>query len=157
MAKFIMDNGIDNYIRSLDSLMEGSEKGLKYAVYFGADVIANAVREEINSIPVGRKSEGDQINANQRRGLLDGLGISKMRNDDGVVNVRLGFEGYNSIRTEKYPTGQPNAMIARSIVAGTSFRNRNDFVMRAFKRSKAKAEAAMVKALNEYIERKVPK
>ena len=35
-----------------------------------------------------------------KQGLLDGLGITPMRNDDGVWNVKIGFDGYNDMPTQ---------------------------------------------------------
>lgn len=154
MAKFAVGDGIDNYIKQLEKLHNGSEPGLKYAVYFGAEKIADAVRNEIEALPTGRANNG-QIMPSQKRGLLEGLGISKMQNEDGFVNVRIGFDGYSKVKTKRFPKGQPNALIARSIISGTSFRRKNNFIQRAVSRSRKDAEEAMRKALDSYVQEKI--
>lgn len=158
MAKFMVGSGIDNYIDFLDNI-SNPVPGIKYAVHKGAKIVTDEVRAEIEALPTygrnGFDPEGRRISSVQKAGLLDGLGISKFQNDDGVVNVKVGFDGYNRTRTEKYPNGQPNAMIARSIVSGTSFRAKNDFIGRAVRKTKASAEKAMADALNEYYQNKM--
>ena len=45
--------------------------------------------------------------------------------------MKLGFDGYNKVKTRKYPQGQPNAMIARAVESGSSVRKKNPFIRRA--------------------------
>nr|DAH74332.1 MAG TPA: hypothetical protein [Caudoviricetes sp.] len=148
--------GIDNYIKQLNKLQQSTKDGvIGKAVYAGADVVANSVRSAIQSLPEGR--EGDSslgiVTPAQKRGLLDGFGISRMRDDDGFVNVKLGFDGYNSVETKKYPNGQPNALIARAVNSGTSFRKKTRFLDKAVNASKKAAEAAMDAACSREIEK----
>ena len=95
----------------------------------------------------------DTMTLPQKEGLLDGFGISRMKDDDGFVNVKLGFAGYNATRTDKYPQGQPNALIARAVNSGTTFRKKTRFVDKAVSASKKSAEAAMDAACNREIEK----
>ena len=69
------------------------------------------------------------------------------------VNVKIGFAGYNATRTDKYPQGQPNALIARAVNSGTTFRKKTRFVDKAVSASKKSAEAAMDAACNREIEK----
>lgn len=62
-----------------------------------------------------------------------------MRDDDGYYNVKIGFDGYNSIRTKRWPKGQPNAMVARSVIRGTSFMAANNFMASAVRKARARA------------------
>lgn len=160
MAKFTVGSGIGQYISSLEDI-SNPIPGIKIAVYKGAKIIADAVRAEIESLPTygrgGWDPEGRKISSAQKAGLLNGLGISNMKIDSGIVNVKLGFDGYNKTVTKNYPLGQPNAMIARSIVSGTSFRAKNDFIGRAVRKTKANAEKAMADAINEYYQNKMGK
>ena len=153
--------GLDEFASKISSMTERSEGVFKRGVYQGMSVIVKAVAAEIDKLPVAEEHGTPEkkirtINAKQKKGLKEGLGIAKIRNDGGVVNTRTGFEGYNGIRTEKYPNGQPNAMIARSVVSGTSFRSKNDFIRRAMSASKAEAIRAageeMEKAIKEKME-----
>lgn len=148
--------GIDTYIKQLDKLQAATKDGvIGKTVYAGADVVANSVRSAIQSLPEGK--EGDAglgaVTPAQKRGLLEGFGISKMRDDNGFVNVKLGFDGYNSVKTKKYPKGQPNALIARAVNSGTSFRKKTRFVDKAVTSSKKTAEAAMDAACSREIEK----
>lgn len=158
MARFEF-SGIDNYISQLNKLQQSSKDGVVgKTVYAGAEVVADSVRRAIQALPVGdgRARDGglvDTVTLPQKAGLLDGFGISRMKDDDGFVNVKLGFDGYNSTRTEKYPRGQPNALIARSVNSGTTFRRKTKFVDKAVNSAKKAAETAMDAACSREIEK----
>jgi hypothetical protein len=89
----------------------------------------------------------------QRAGLKESMGIAGFRNDDGYLNVKIGFDGYNSHTTKTYPKGQPNVMIARALERGTSFSPATPFVNKAVNRVRAQAEAKMQKTLDEEIKK----
>lgn len=158
MARFEF-SGIDNYISQLSKLQQSTKDGVVgKTVYAGAEVVADSVRRAIQALPVGDgRAQGgglvDTVTLPQKAGLLDGFGISRMKDDDGFVNVKLGFDGYNSTRTEKYPRGQPNALIARSVNSGTTFRKKTKFVDKAVNSAKKAAEAAMDAACSREIEK----
>lgn len=158
MARFEF-SGIDNYISQLNKLQQSTKDGVVgKTVYAGAAVVADSVRRAIQALPVGDgRAQGgglvDTVTLPQKVGLLDGFGISRMKDDDGFVNVKLGFDGYNSTRTEKYPRGQPNALIARSVNSGTTFRKKTKFVDKAVNSAKKAAEAAMDAACSREIEK----
>ena len=148
--------GIDTYIKQLNKLQQSTKDGvIGKAVYAGADVVANSVRSAIQSLPEGR--EGDSslgiVTPAQKRGLLDGFGISRMRDDDGFVNVKLGFDGYNSVKTKKYPNGQPNALIARAVNSGTSFRKKTKFMDKTVNSKKKATEAKMAEVCDREIKK----
>ena len=158
MARFEF-SGIDNYIKQLNKLQQSTKDGVVgKTVYAGAAVVADSVRRAIQALPVGDgRAQGgglvDTVTLPQKAGLLDGFGISRMKDDDGFVNVKLGFDGYNSTRTEKYPRGQPNALIARSVNSGTTFRKKTKFVDKAVNSAKKAAETAMDAACSREIEK----
>lgn len=151
--------GIDNYIKQLNKLQQSTKDGVVgKTVYAGAEVVADSVRRAIQALPVGdgRARDGglvDTVTLPQKAGLLDGFGISRLKDDDGFVNVKLGFDGYNSTKTEKYPNGQPNVLIARSVNSGTTFRKKTKFVDKAVNSAKKAAEAAMDAACSREIEK----
>lgn len=158
MAKYEIGHGIDEYIARLGNLQRKAPHICGQAVYEGAKVVADAVRKETSGLPIADsysyKRSGEKLNgvsARQKAGLLQGLGIAKMRNDGGYYNVAVGFHGYNSQTTEKYANGQPNAMIARSVNSGTYFRQKNPFFDRAIRSSKGAAESAMARKADELI------
>lgn len=151
--------GIDNYIKQLDKLQQSTKDGVVgKTVYAGAAVVADSVRRAIQALLVGdgRARDGglvDTVTLPQKAGLLDGFGVSRMKDDNGFVNVKLGFDGYNSTRTEKYPRGQPNALIARAVNSGTTFRKKTKFVDKAVNSAKKAAESAMDAACSREIEK----
>lgn len=148
--------GIDTYIKQLDKLYAVTKDAvIGKTVYAGAAVVANRLRAATKALPEGRENETifGAVTSAQKRGLLEGLGISRMRDDDGFVNVKLGFDGYNSVKTKKYPNGQPNALIARAVNSGNSFRKKTKFVDKAVRASKKDAEAAMDAACSREIEK----
>ena len=148
MAKMTFQ-GLDAYAHQISSLIEKSEGMIKRAVYDGAAVVLDAVVAEIEALPVieNRYRSTDipmsGVTETQKKGLLEGVGLAKMQNQDGFINTKLGFSGYNAAKSKKYPNGQPNALIARAVNSGSSVRVKNPFINRAVKAAKARAEAAM--------------
>ena len=145
--------GIDKYFERLDELGKHSIGLCKRALYDGAAVLADAVRSEVQALPVtDRNTEPQQVLGYERDGLLAGLGIAKMKDDGGVVSTRVDFDGYNRLKSKTYPNGHPNSMIARAINSGTSKRPKNPFMNRATRAARAKAEAAMAARMDADIE-----
>ena len=159
MAKFTFEFvGLEDYLKKLDTLGVKSTGFIKRAVYDGAAVVGRAMRSQIESLPVnnGRYVPGNGkiigVSERQKQGLLNGLGFTKMSTEGGVVYTKLGFDGYNSEKTKKYPNGQPNALIANAVNSGTSKRPKNKFVNRAVKASKNESVTAMSKRFDFDIE-----
>lgn len=157
MAKWKNSPELDKYVSMLQKLTDSREY-IADAIYDGAGIVADAVRAQINELPVAQKFARDgeklsTITSVQKKGLQDGFGISPMRDDGGYYNVKLGFAGYNGQKTDEYPHGVPNSIIARSVVSGTYFRQKNDFIGRAVRGTKTKAQKAMEKKLDEAIKK----
>lgn len=156
MAKFSF-KGMAEYELKLSKLKTGSKDIAAKAVYAGAAIMADEIKANIKALPVQKGVEGDEdskinsVTPVQKEGLLESFGISSLRDDNGYWNVKLGFDGYNRTKTDKYPKGQPNAMIARSVESGTSFRKRNPFVSRAIKAKEAAVVAEMGRVMDEEI------
>ena len=102
--------------------------------------------DSISFIPGG-------VTAPQKAGLIDGMGISPMQDDGGYLNVKIGFDGYNATKTEKYPQGQPNQLVARGVESGTSWKQKKPFIRPAINASKSRAEAEMARILDQEIEK----
>lgn len=161
MAKFTY-KGLEEYEKKLSKLAEvETVKSICGAtVYAGAKVMADAIKESIEALPVvdhrTRGTEEKKINgvtSAQKQGLLDGFGISPMQYDDGYYNVKLGFDGYNSVKTKKYPSGQPNSLIARAVNSGASFREKTRFIDKAVSRAKKPTEQAMKETMEDQFEK----
>lgn len=152
--------GLDKYSKQITALYNHSEEHIKKAAFQGAKEVADTVRAELAAVPyisdaaaieAARKKEPSGISYTQKQGLLDSLGLAKMENLGGNINTKIGFEGYNDVKTKKFPNGQPNAMIARSLDSGSTATLRNAFMRRATSKSRKKAEKAMEKTLDEEI------
>lgn len=156
----IKATGMDELVAKLERLtsLSNSREFIGKAIYDGAAVVKTALLMQTNALPVAQKyaKPGEKINtitSVQKAGLISGFGIARMRKDGGAYNVKIGFDGYNGQKTKKWPNGQPNAMIARSVVSGTSFRAKNDFIGRAARSSRAAAEKAMEAKIREQIDK----
>lgn len=158
MAKMTVGKGLDQYLAQLGNLEDRADGLAGRAIYEGAKIVADKVRANIESLPVqegpvkGKRRDPYQ---DEKDGLLAGLGIAKKKVNDGFINVKIGMDGYNSRVTEKYPKGHPNAMIARSINAGTTFMNRHPFINSAVNSSKAAAEEKMKEIIEEGINKEM--
>ena len=127
--------GVEQYERQLEQIGRQAPRILGRALYDGAGILADAVQEEIQGL--------DRLDPRQREGLQKGLGIAQFWERNGVLTTKIGFEGYNSKKTKRWPNGQPNAMIARSLIRGTSWQRANRFTQRAAKRARQRCVEAM--------------
>lgn len=116
--------------RSLDGIVGRS-------IYPGAKIMGDAIKAATAGIPVddtlfrfsaqyGRLRRG--ITSRQKKALIDSMGIAEIKKNWFGYNVKIGWDGYNDIVTERWKDGQPNAMIARSLNSGTSFLQKYPFV-----------------------------
>lgn len=154
MATFVFE-GINEYATKLGKISDKAEGMIKRAVYDGAGVVLQAAIAEISALPVIEnrynvtKLPMRGVTETQKRGLLEGIGLAKMVNENGFINTKLGFDGYNGVRSQKYPNGQPNALIANTVNSGSSVRVKIPFINRTVKAAKAAAEAAMAARFDE--------
>lgn len=159
MAKWKFD-GVDDYVAQLEKLEDFSHEIIGKSVWNGAKYVADRVKEAIDTIPVDDRRyvwSGDRrgISQEQKDGLIDGFGIASMRNDNGFLNVKLGFDGYNSVRSKKFPNGQANLMVARMVESGTSFMPKLGTISKAVSSAKKQCEEEMRKALDEAINNEI--
>ena len=133
MAKFQF-RGIEEYTESLERIGgQNAAKVLKYAVYPGASVIADAIRAAAERY----KDTGE---------LLSSISIARMRNDNGYVNTKITFAGYDQ-------KGVPNALKAAALESGTSRGQKaTHFISKATKGATDRAISEMSKALDEKLE-----
>jgi HK97 gp10 family phage protein len=155
MGKSFEFVGFDEYLAKLNELQANTTSLVKRAVYDGAAFVANEVRASIEALPSTDRNppKGESLGVldYEKEGLLEGLGLSGMKNDDGFIYTHVGFEGYNRLKSKKYPKGHPNSMIARSIESGSSVRAKHPFMRKALQNAKAKAINAMAARLDEDI------
>lgn len=143
---------LKEYELRLSKLSKKTREIAGKAIYAGAGIITDAIRKNIEAIPsqddkagliAYNKKTTAPLTDTAKKGLLDGLGITPLEEDNGIYNVKIGFDGYNDLKTKKYPKGQPNVMIARSLESGSSIAEKRPFVRPAINKSRKKAEQAM--------------
>lgn len=158
MAKITFP-GLNDYELMISKLSKGVDDIAGKAIYAGAGIVADAIKENIKALPIVRGYGTTEnplpggVTAPQKAGLIDGLGISPMQSDAGYLNVKIGFDGYNATKTEKYPQGQPNQLVARGVESGTSWKKKSPFIRPAINASKQRAEDEMARILDEEIEK----
>lgn len=156
MARFKVSPNLKKYNQKIYALGYKSTEFIMEAVKLGANPVADAIRANLNAIPTddSYKKKGEVragLREIQKKGLQHSLGIAPIRNDNGFINVKVGFDGYNSMETLKYPGGQPNAMIARSIESGTSIMQAHPFVAPAVSKTRKQAEKIMEQSIDKSI------
>lgn len=151
--------GMEDVERMLSALGDQAEEAAEKMLYEGAGVMADAIKAGIQSLPVvegwGTPSKPlpGGVSAYQKEGLLRGFGIAGFRKSLGDVNTRLGFDGYNGLKTKKFPQGQPNALIARAAESGTSWKRKSPFFRTAVNRARSPATEKMKQVFDEEMKR----
>ena len=165
MAKMKIQ-GITEYETKLNALGRKGTQIIKRGVYEGADIVADAVTEAINGIPTQdgyhghpkRAKKGEKLtglSTSEKADLIKGLGLSEMSNEAGYINTKLGFAGYGSYYTKKYPKGVPNVLLMRSVEKGTYFRKKDPVVRRTVNRVRPLAEKAMADEVEKEIKKEI--
>ena len=148
MAKWNFE-GNDKYIEQLRKLEADSDDIIKRAVYEGAGLVADAVKAAARDLRTDDEyhKEGDMQmgpRSEQKEGLIDGFGISKMKDEDGYINVKLGFSGTND-------RGEKNTTVARQVEGGTSWMVKQPFIRQASNATKNACEQKMAQVFDEEI------
>ena len=109
----------------------------KRAVREASDIVADRVRSNLEKLPEDvfrRLSDGEEFSGvpgAQKKDLLDSMGIAPVGvSDDGTINTKVGFHGYGSHSTKKYPKGLPNQLLARVVESGSSVRKKTPLLDR---------------------------
>lgn len=153
MAKLTVGNGLSEYIAELQRL-QNIDDYIEPVIYEGVSVVNKATVQALKDLPTddtkGRVDRRSGIRSIEKAGLLKAYGISEIQNDNGYINRKIGFaNGY--IENEATGYKKPVVLVARSIISGTSFMPKNDFMTKASRASKSAAEQAMAKKLDEEI------
>ncbi|WP_455225759.1 hypothetical protein [Gemmiger sp.] len=161
MATF-KTQGLDKYVAQLERLGKKTDTVISEAVYEMAKVVADEVNANLKALPSVPDTEGLKAFASkpqqkipitkaQKWGLVHSFGIAGLRNDYGFIHVKIGFDGYNEVKTKTFPDGQPNALIARSIESGSSTREKTPFLRPALKAARKRAVKAAQAKFDEEI------
>lgn len=152
-----------DYELMLGKIGDASKDICGAAIYEGAKIIADEVKANLESlktvsdaaaIQAAKKEEATYITSRSKKGLIKSFGVTPMSQDgDGIYNVKLGFDGYNDVKTKKWPKGQPNQLIARACESGSSAMIKQPFFREAVQKTKKKAESRMADVLDEKIKK----
>lgn len=132
MAKMQV-KGLDELIKKVEEAGKDPEELVKRALWEGAGLMADTIRAGVASIPTGEKRE---ITETEKAGLLNGIGISHMRGENGSVSVVIGFNGTNA-------DGKRNTTIMRRVESGSTSVRKRPTVRPAKNRARAAAMEAM--------------
>lgn len=157
MAK-LSYKGAEEYAKALSQLEFTAQGGKLFedAVRAGAAPVADEIRKRLRNLPEdvhrrGRMPSGEiyhGIPSGEKQDLLDSLGITPVgRDKKGFVNVKIGFDGYGSYKSEAYPNGLPNQMVARAVESGSSVREKTPFVRPSVTATRKKAIEEMDKTI----------
>ena len=152
-----------DYELMLGKIGDASKDICGAAIYEGAKIIADEVKNNLESlktvsdadaIMAAKKEEATYLTIRAKIGLMKSFGVTPMQRDrDGIYNVKLGFDGYNDVKTKKWPKGQPNQLIARACESGSSAMIKQPFFREAVQKTKKKAESRMAEVLDEKIKK----
>ena len=150
-----------DYELMLGKIGDASKDICGAAIYEGAKIIADEVKANLESlktvsdadaIQAAKKEEATYLTIRAKKGLIKSFGVTPMQKDrDGIYNVKLGFDGYNDVKTKKWPKGQPNQLIARACESGSSAMIKQPFFREAVQKTRKKAESRMAEVLDEKI------
>ena len=130
--------GMEEYLHLLQLNYKQMRNICGRSIYPGAGMVWKDCRRRIQNLRTddhlfkfaeqyGRKRKG--LTSRQKKGLYDSVGIAPLKHKNGgIYDVKIGFDGYNDIVSHRWPKGQPNAMIARSVNIGTSFMEAQPFM-----------------------------
>lgn len=147
--------GLTEYSAKLNRLSAlNRDKIISAAVYDGAAVVADAIKAQIQALPTDDSHQKIKAGPTTevKQALIDHMGIAPLRDDNGFLNVKVGFDGYDSHPTTKYPRGHPVPMLARAVQRGTSFMKPNPFVENAKRTCRRQAEEVMKNRVEKEIE-----
>ena len=153
MATFLF-GGLEEYARKLSDLALKSRDVGAQALYAGANILADQIRRNLEAVPTIPNTSAHErythgVPEEQKQALLDSFGITQIRDDDGYLNLKMGFDGYNGIKTRMYPKGQPNVMIAASVESGSSVQQKYPFVRPAIKQKEKECIDAIAAVIDK--------
>lgn len=156
----IEDDGIAEFIGNLTKVFEDADVLYKIAVYDGAKILADEVKKGLNGLRVDNGwGTADKplngVNQYTKDGLITAMGISKIQQSGGVTNVSVGFDGYDGIKSAKYPKGRPYQMLMRSVESGTSFMTKQPVIRPAVNRTRKQVEGAIDKAVKRFFDERI--
>ena len=154
---------LDIYNRKISYLASEVTMIATRALYVGAGLAADDLRAATSALQTVSNNAAmgayqakrpSYISGPQKEGLLNGLGIASFQFSEEKINTSVGFSGYNNVHTKKWPSGQPNKMIAAICNHGTSGTMiRQPFITVTYEVYKGTWLREMMKAVTEEIDK----
>lgn len=149
MARMTVKAG-DDLINKLSKLSGNTTSIAKQVVRAGANPVADEIKKNLeknlNDPAYVGKGDGGLFGTKTTKptgDLLNSFGVSPADvNRNGVVNVHIGFSGYDR-------KGVPNALKARAMESGTSWLRKRPFVRPAVEKTRQKCLDEMEKAMDD--------
>ena len=146
-------NGTEELAKILNMCATEAGNIASQALYEGARVVADAYKENAQSIIATRRRHnepgGRMPTQEEKAAVVNGIGVARFNKEGGAeVNTMIGVaEGY------AYTNGRKKAikLLARSINSGTNFMKRQPVFRRASSQSRGRAQDAMVAKADELI------
>lgn len=146
---------LEAYAKDLANLTPLAVDGIcKETVYAGVKVVADAIKADLQT-RTAHKNPVDGMTETERKALMQGLGTSAHFNTDGDWTGKIGFAGYYGDSTKKWPKGVPVPLTARSLISGTSWRVKDNFITRPVNKAKQQAQEEMGSALESAISKRL--
>lgn len=149
MARMIF-KASDEYVLKLSDLKSRTKEIAGKAIYEGARIVADEIKANLMALPTEKyrhlqpNEKFVGVPEQQKKDLIESFGITPLeRDNDGVWNVKIGFDGYGSMPTKRYPKGLPNQLLARAIESGSSVRQKTPFVRPAVNKTKKRVQEVM--------------
>lgn len=161
--------GLDAYMAKLSALEKSTDAIVETTIKAGAEIVEYAMLDEIAALPTSEHTDvkgrtrpwfgtpdypARGPSEAQKQGLLSCLGTTPVSDDGkGFINAKVGFHGYNSVRSKQYPDGEPNLLVARAVNSGTSFMKAHPFAKTARSKSSGKARQKMKKTAEKALDK----
>lgn len=155
--------GIEELNAGVGELAKAGAAIASTALYEGAGIMADAIREKINALPVDtprRLKDHDAFRVlveEDKEDLANSLGIDEFEKSEDGIRTVIGFAGYGRHKTKKYKNGIPMPMLARSIESGSSVRQKHPFVRPAVNGARAAVRAKVIAFAEDEINKLIKK
>lgn len=150
----------EDFALKLSKFASRSDAIAKRAIYEGANIIADKIRDNLEALPeveFRRLTDGEKFSGvpmSQKEDLAASFGVTPIKKDkDENWCAKIGFDGYGRFPTKSYPQGIPNQLLARAVESGSSVRNKTPFVRPAVNATKRSVINKMNEVINEEIKK----
>lgn len=148
--------GMDEISEMLTALEENAQGAAAAGLYDGAGVMADAINKSVDEIQrapfhyaalISRLPSPEEVDA-----IRGAVGIAKFDKNGAEVQTSIGFAnaGYADVAGKR----KPIALIANSINSGTSFMQKQPFFRKGVSKGSKRAEAAIIKSIEQRLDEK---